>query len=100
MLQNGGLRPRGLGRKLLSAAEELLHQLWRSRGVFTFPLLMSGHTLLTAKLGAAIASALGLVATVTMLPETKGRSLEELSAEARPRCASPPPGPDPYRLVR
>ena len=61
-------------------------------GVFTFPLLMSWHGLLTAELGAAIASVLGLIATVTMLPETKGRSLEELSAEeatpARPHATA------------
>ena len=50
-------------------------------GVFTFPLLMNWHGLLTAELGAAIASVLGLVVTLWMLPETKGRSLEELSAE-------------------
>ena len=49
-------------------------------GVFTFPLLLSWHGLLTAELGAAIASLLGLLVTVTMLPETKGRTLEELSA--------------------
>ncbi len=50
-------------------------------GVFTFPLLMAWHGLLTAELGAAIASVLGLIVTLTMLPETKGKSLEELSAE-------------------
>jgi MFS family permease len=49
-------------------------------GVFTFPLLMSWHGLLTAESGAAIASILGLLVTFLMLPETKGRSLEELSA--------------------
>lgn len=48
-------------------------------GVFTFPLLMSWHGLLSAELGAAIASAIGLLVTLAMLPETKGRSLEELS---------------------
>jgi MFS family permease len=49
-------------------------------GVFTFPLLMAWHGLLTAELGAAIASVLGLGVTLWLLPETKGRSLEELSA--------------------
>ncbi len=49
-------------------------------GVFTFPLLMSWHGLLSAELGAAAASVLGLGVTLAMLPETKGRSLEELSA--------------------
>ena len=48
-------------------------------GVFTFPLLMAWHGLLTAELGAALASALGLAVTLWMLPETKGKSLEELS---------------------
>jgi PHS family inorganic phosphate transporter-like MFS transporter len=52
-------------------------------GVFTFPILMSWHGLLTAELGAAVASALGLVVTLWMLPETKGRSLEELSEAPR-----------------
>ncbi len=52
-------------------------------GVFTFPLLMAWHGLLTAELAAAAASVLGLVVTLWMLPETKGRSLEELSAAAR-----------------
>ncbi|HQT75649.1 MAG: hypothetical protein B7Z80_05760 [Rhodospirillales bacterium 20-64-7] len=51
-------------------------------GVFTFPLLMDWHGLLSAELGAAIASLLGLLVTVWMLPETKGRTLEELSAAA------------------
>ena len=49
-------------------------------GVFTFPLLMAWHGLLTAELAAAAASVLGLGVTVWMLPETKGKSLEELSA--------------------
>ena len=51
-------------------------------GVFTFPLLMAWHGLLTAELAAAAASVLGLIVTLWMLPETKGRSLEELSAAA------------------
>ena len=48
-------------------------------GVFTFPLLMAWHGLLTAELAAAAASVLGLAVTLWALPETKGRSLEELS---------------------
>jgi MFS transporter, PHS family, inorganic phosphate transporter len=51
-------------------------------GVFSFPLLMAWHGLLTAEMGAAIASILGLFVTVRMLPETKGRSLEDLSTVA------------------
>ena len=48
-------------------------------GVFTFPLLMAWNGLLAAELVAAAASVLGLAVTVWMLPETKGRSLEDLS---------------------
>ena len=48
-------------------------------GVFSFPLLMAWHGLLTSELGAASASVFGLLVTMAMLPETKGRSLEELS---------------------
>jgi MFS family permease len=48
-------------------------------GVFTFPPLMAWHGLLSAELGAAIASLIGLGVTVSLLPETKGRTLEELS---------------------
>jgi MFS transporter, PHS family, inorganic phosphate transporter len=40
--------------------------------VFTFPILMSWHGLLTAELGAAVASALGLVVTLWMLPRPRG----------------------------
>jgi MFS family permease len=50
-------------------------------GVFTFPFLMRWHGLMAAESGAAIVSLLGLVATITLLPETKGKSLEELSSE-------------------
>jgi MFS transporter, PHS family, inorganic phosphate transporter len=48
-------------------------------GVFTFPPLMAWHGLVTAELGAAIASVLGLVVTLAMLPETEGRSFEDLT---------------------
>ncbi len=48
-------------------------------GVFTFPILMAWHGLLTAELAAGLASLLGLLVTLAMLPETKNRSLEELS---------------------
>jgi hypothetical protein len=37
--------------------------------------------LLGAESAAAIASALGLIVTLTMLPETKGKSLEEIESE-------------------
>ncbi|MBV9245781.1 MAG: MFS transporter, partial [Methylobacteriaceae bacterium] len=48
-------------------------------GVFLFPILMSWHGLLSAELAAVAVSILGLIVTLWMLPETKGRSLEELS---------------------
>lgn len=48
-------------------------------GVFLFPILLRWHGLLSAELAAASVSVLGLIVTLTMLPETKGRSLEELS---------------------
>ncbi len=51
-------------------------------GVFTFPFLMRWHGLLAAESTAAIVSALGAVTTIFLLPETKGKSLEELSTEA------------------
>ena len=50
-------------------------------GVFTFPFFMRWHGLPAAEGAAAIVSCLGLIATVFMLPETKGKSLEELSEE-------------------
>ena len=50
-------------------------------GVFLFPIFMHWHGLLAAESAAAIVSVLGIVVTVTMLPETNGRSLEELSAD-------------------
>lgn len=50
-------------------------------GVFLFPYLMHWRGLPAAEMAAAITSAAGLLVTVLMLPETKGKSLEELSAE-------------------
>ncbi|HZU34022.1 MAG TPA: MFS transporter [Candidatus Angelobacter sp.] len=50
-------------------------------GVFTFPFLMRWHGLLSAESSAAIVSALGALATIFLLPETKGKSLEELASE-------------------
>ncbi len=51
-------------------------------GVFVFPYLLHWKGLLGAESAAAIASVLGLIATATMLPETKGKSLEEIEEEA------------------
>jgi MFS transporter, PHS family, inorganic phosphate transporter len=50
-------------------------------GVFVFPYLHQWKGLLGAESAAAIASVLGLVVTLTMLPETKGKSLEEIESE-------------------
>ena len=50
-------------------------------GVFTFPFFLHWHGLPAAEGAAAIVSCLGLVVTIFMLPETKGKSLEELSEE-------------------
>jgi MFS family permease len=50
-------------------------------GVFLFPYLMRWNGLPAAESAAAITSVLGLIMTVFLLPETKGKSLEELSME-------------------
>lgn len=50
-------------------------------GVFLFPFLMHWKDLLGAESAAAGFSLLGLIVTWIMLPETKGRSLEEISGE-------------------
>lgn len=50
-------------------------------GVFLFPYLLKWRGLPAAELAAAAASIVGLVATILLLPETKGKSLEELSGE-------------------
>jgi PHS family inorganic phosphate transporter-like MFS transporter len=50
-------------------------------GVFLFPFLMNWKKLLGAEFAAAIVSVLGLVVTLTMLPEPKGKSLEELTGD-------------------
>src|ERR1700723_2562240 len=50
-------------------------------GVFTFPFFMNWHGLLAAEGAAAIVSIFGVIVTIFLLPETKGKSLEELSEE-------------------
>jgi MFS family permease len=50
-------------------------------GVFLFPYLMHWRGLPGAEIAASICSAVGFLMTLFMLPETKGKSLEELSAE-------------------
>jgi hypothetical protein len=47
-------------------------------GVFLFPFLLHWKGLLGAESAAAIASFLGMVVTLAMLPETKGKSLEAI----------------------
>jgi len=49
-------------------------------GVFLFPILMSWRGLPAAELAAAAVSVLRIIVTAMLLPETKGKSLEELSA--------------------
>ncbi len=53
-------------------------------GVFLFPILMDSGGLLSAEMTAAVVSVIGLGVTLWMLPETKGKSLEELNAECSP----------------
>ena len=50
-------------------------------GVFLFPYLMHWKGLPAAELAAAASSVAGLIVTIFMLPEIKGKSLEELSNE-------------------
>jgi PHS family inorganic phosphate transporter-like MFS transporter len=47
-------------------------------GVFLFPFLMHSNGLRGAESAAAAASAIGIVVTLAMLPETKGQSLEAI----------------------
>ncbi len=51
-------------------------------GVFLFPILMAWKGLTAAEAAAAAVSVLGAIVSLTMLPETKGLSIEELSPEA------------------
>lgn len=51
-------------------------------GVFTFPFFMSWHGLPAAEGAAAIVSALGIAVTTFLLPEPKGKSLEEITEQA------------------
>jgi len=50
-------------------------------GVFLFSFLMHWNGLFTAESLAAIICLLGLITTLIFLPETKGKSLEEMSGE-------------------
>jgi len=52
-------------------------------GVFLFPLFMHWGGLFAAELAAATVSLLGVFVTLWLLPETKGRSLEEITGEGK-----------------
>ena len=71
------VRARTTGHGIASAAGKLGGFL----GVFLFPILMGWNGLIAAEFAAAIVSVLGCVVTLAMLPETKGKSLEELSPQ-------------------
>jgi PHS family inorganic phosphate transporter-like MFS transporter len=51
-------------------------------GVFTFPFFMAWHGLPAAEGAAAVVSALGIAVTTFLLPEPKGKSLEEIEDQA------------------
>jgi PHS family inorganic phosphate transporter-like MFS transporter len=51
-------------------------------GDFTFPFFMAWHGLPAAEGAAAVVSALGIAVTTFLLPEPKGKSLEEIEDQA------------------
>ncbi len=53
-------------------------------GVFSFAPLMAWRGLPAAESAAAIVSLLGAITTIALLPETKGKSLEELNEASKP----------------
>lgn len=57
-------------------------------GVFLFPVLLGSGGLTYAETVAAAVSVLGIFVTLFLLPETKGRSLEEISADQRDGAAA------------
>jgi hypothetical protein len=62
-------------------------------GVYLFPQLLSSGGIRRAEDVATIVAVLGLGLTVTLLPETKGKSLEELTDEGMGRPPVPAPNP-------
>ena len=68
------MRARTTGQGIAAAAGKL--------GASLFPILMACKGLIAAAAAAAAVSALGAVMTLTMLPESRGRSLGELNPEA------------------
>lgn len=57
-------------------------------GVFLFPYLLHWKGLMGAESAAALVCVLGVIVTVTMLPETKGKTLEELAPEPEAKQAA------------
>jgi hypothetical protein len=53
----------------------------------SFPILMTWRGLFAAELVAAAVSVLGLIVTFWILPETEGKSLEELNLPEAPSAA-------------
>jgi nitrate/nitrite transporter NarK len=74
------VRARTTGHGIAAAAGKLGGFL----GVFLFPILMAWRGLLAAQAAVAIVSVLGAIVTLTMLPETSGKRLEELSPRQNP----------------
>jgi MFS family permease len=62
-------------------------------GVYLFPQLLSAGGIRRAEDVAAVVAILGLALTVTLLPETKGKSLEELTDEGMGRAPALAPSP-------
>ena len=60
-------------------------------GVFLFPYLMNWRGLPAAEIAASAVSVLGVAVTAMTLPETKGKSLEEVTGEKRPGTANREP---------
>jgi hypothetical protein len=68
------VRARTTGQGIAAAAGKL--------GASLFPILMACKGLIAAEAAGAAVSVLGAVVTLTMLPDSRGRSLEELSPDA------------------
>lgn len=66
-------------------------------GVYAFPHMLAAWGLRGAEIVASVVCLMGLVLTVALLPETKGRSLEDLTAEAELAgdVGAPPPEVEP-----
>jgi MFS transporter, PHS family, inorganic phosphate transporter len=77
------VRARTTGHGIASAAGKL----GGFFGVLLFPIRMAWGGLVAAEAAAAAVSVLGAIVTLTMLPETKGRSLEELNPETAAEAA-------------